>query len=517
MAEEKDYKKLLDNFEKYLPENYTDEDMLIALASDELKKNKEHEDYVTVFLEGVLISYCGDTLYYPDKLDDYDRRNRSNYCAAFRCMKDPEDFYTATYEFFKGNRSSTIKHIIKDMEKWYRDEPKLKMTERDFAQNLLAIYKNAFPSFWSTLNARISNIRMESGVADLFILVDKMYGMKTNEEKLELVISFIQDHQNMTLPKELAADLYYQSGMWNNALAYLQQVENKSCLLFKYDIYFMMAWCSGKTREYKNEEKYYRKTLELFPDQLHAKNNLGYSLYRQRRYEDALKIFKECLDEKRDIQFAANNYVRTLLAMGLNADAKKFLDDGEFKVAKSIRDRVAKTDRKNHPKTVKHPVVMHISEQDDEQSESGEVKKNSNTSSSIAATDSFSSEKLLEDELTLRIESGAPVFGLNLKVWKRWGEYGRQFILPNHKRMDLLCEDENGDIYIIELKKDKGYDDAYLQTVGYIKYIEKLDKFKGKKIHGIICLNNPSNDIVEKVHNDDRIRLFEYQITYSER
>ena len=111
MAEEKDYKKLLDNFEKYLPENYTDEDMLIALASDELKKNKEHKDYVTVFLEGVLISYCGDTLYYPDKLDDYDRRNRSNYCAAFRCMKDPEDFYTATYEFFKGNRSSTIKHI----------------------------------------------------------------------------------------------------------------------------------------------------------------------------------------------------------------------------------------------------------------------------------------------------------------------------------------------------------------------------------------------------------------------
>ena len=52
----------------------------------------------------------------------------------------------------------------------------------------------------------------------------------------------------------------------------------------------------------------------------------------------------------------------------------------------------------------------------------------------------FSNEKLLEDELTARIESGMPVFGMNLKIYKRKGEYGRQYIIPIG-RLDLLCDE----------------------------------------------------------------------------
>jgi len=72
----------------------------------------------------------------------------------------------------------------------------------------------------------------------------------------------------------------------------------------------------------------------------------------------------------------------------------------------------------------------------------------------------FSSERLLEEELTARIEAGIEVFGLQLKMYRREGKYGRQFIIPIG-RLDLLCEDEEGNLYIIELKKDSGYDDAF--------------------------------------------------------
>jgi len=45
-------------------------------------------------------------------------------------------------------------------------------------------------------------------------------------------------------------------------------------------------------------------------------------------------------------------------------------------------------------------------------------------------------------------------------MYRREGKYGRQFIIPIG-RLDLLCEDEEGNLYIIELKKDSGYDDAF--------------------------------------------------------
>ncbi len=127
----------------------------------------------------------------------------------------------------------------------------------------------------------------------------------------------------------------------------------------------------------------------------------------------------------------------------------------------------------------------------------------------------FLKEKLLEDELEAKLAAGVPVFGKKLKIYERPGKYGRQFIIPG-SRIDLLCEDDNGDIYIVELKRDHGYDDVYSQTVRYIEWFEKNGAFKNKKIYGIICMNDPSAELINKVKRDGRIRLFEYSIRYSE-
>ena len=83
--------------------------------------------------------------------------------------------------------------------------------------------------------------------------------------------------------------------------------------------------------------------------------------------------------------------------------------------------------------------------------------------------------------------------------------------------MDLLCEDKAGNLYIIELKKDSGYDDAYRQIAEYLDWFEKSEKFKDKKVYGIICLNSPTQALIDKVHADNRMKLFEYQISYTER
>ena len=83
-------------------------------------------------------------------------------------------------------------------------------------------------------------------------------------------------------------------------------------------------------------------------------------------------------------------------------------------------------------------------------------------------------------------------------------------------RLDILGIDTAGDLYVIELKKDSGYDDAYAQTREYIDWIEEDVAVKGQRVFGIICLNDPTKDLIEKVKADDQMRLFEYSISYSE-
>ena len=53
-------------------------------------------------------------------------------------------------------------------------------------------------------------------------------------------------------------------------------------------------------------------------------------------------------------------------------------------------------------------------------------------------------------------------------------------------------------------------------TREYIDWIEEDVAVKGQRVFGIICLNDPTKDLIEKVKADDQMRLFEYSISYSE-
>ena len=127
----------------------------------------------------------------------------------------------------------------------------------------------------------------------------------------------------------------------------------------------------------------------------------------------------------------------------------------------------------------------------------------------------FSSERLLEEELWNRLDQGKDIFGMHLKIYEGPKGYGRQFIIPVG-RLDLLAVDEDENYYVIELKKDSGYKDAYEQTVSYVKWIQKNMAKKSQKVYGIICLNQPTQELVDKVRNDKSMRLFEYHIHYQE-
>ena len=190
--------------------------------------------------------------------------------------------------------------------------------------------------------------------------------------------------------------------------------------------------------------------------------------------------------------------------MGRYHEAKAFIKTAPARVPKSIREKIEKAPYRDVE------IVRTVSSADENENNAEPEMKPAIERKGAQ----FQSEKVLEDELTMRLEAGMEVFGIPLKIYRRRGEYGRQYIFPEG-RLDILAEDPDGNLYIIELKKDSGYDDAYKQIAQYIDWFQK-HKANGKKVYGIICLNAPDKALIEAVRQDDRMKLFEYQISYSE-
>lgn len=439
---------------------------------------------------------------------------------------------------------------------------------------LLVPFQNASDEIWNFIMDEVNSMHCEEGIPEFCKALSLYYRSRDNDVIIEGLLAFMRKFPDYRAPNELLGYTYYNMSMWNNAIACFERVQQEY-YFFLEDIYWMLAWSNGKIKNYADEEKYYRMSYHLAPDIPFTLNNLAYSLYKQKKYLEAKELFGQCLDANKDLPYAANNYVRVLIALGRNADAKKFVNSKKFKIAKVIQERVKRLDDHNvrlnkKDLSVKSDTIIEsdsdtadlfeITSSEDEikrcqqytnnrlsengakcQQPSNEMQLESKTKHQRFSNErsplegeinhqqhpnerqlesktkplQFSKEKLLEEELTARIESGMQVFGKYLKVYKRKGEYGRQYNIPVG-RLDLLCEDANGNLYVVELKKDSGYDDVYEQITQYLAWFEQSEKFKGKKVYGIICLNHPAQELLSKVHADKRIRIFEYQISYTE-
>lgn len=270
---------------------------------------------------------------------------------------------------------------------------------------------------------------------------------------------------------ELLGITYHNNKNWRNAISYLEDLNELYSITID-ELYFIMGWSYGKLKEYDHEINCYEKCLEIYPSREYALNNLGYACLKNRDYVKAEEIFKKCIDEKRDLDCATNNYVKALLLLGKITEAKKFIEAPPIKLSKNLLDKV--NEYKPHKKNSAHAVIS----LEDAEATKMPLKK----VFSKAKQYQFSTEKALEDELIARLEKGDEVFGLPLRVYKHDGDrYGRLYPLSGLGILDILAEDNDGNLYVIELKKDSGYRDAYSQIRTYLDWFEHHKKRRGRK------------------------------------
>ncbi len=416
------------------------------------------------------------------------------------------DYYYAVYYYFAGDYDKCIEHISKHViDKDLEDEP---YNEEDIVYDYLVIFKNGFPSFWEKLTDIFKDVHCVSYLPELLKAINDFYESEDGELVKEELISVGRNIPDGFLIYELLGVCYAEDKMWKNSSAYYSMVTERA--VFYYDtLYFNTAFAASKCKDHEKAIKYYEMCIEVRKDCPYAMNNYGYELYLAKRFEDAERVFEELLIDK-DLQeanglsFIVNNYARVLLALKKYSEAKKFAENSPRKVSKDILERIERLNQDP-------------SETDYSEIEEDDIEVVSEKKSRISAKHTqFSTEKLLEDELEARLLHGDSVFGTKLRMYDHDDDlYGRQYVIPVG-RLDLLCEDDDGNYWIIELKKDSGYDDAFAQTMDYIKWFEE-NKVKGsQKVYGIICLNGPTKDLIQKVNNEPRVKLFEYNISYNE-
>ncbi|MBP3802638.1 MAG: DUF91 domain-containing protein [Oribacterium sp.] len=467
----------------------------------------------TNYVERLIDLFIYDHIFYCKAPEMFDK---SEYIKALENSinhKPYKDYwYNCFLEFNKGNN----KKCLTELKKWFSDDnnpfKSKKMDEIDAVDMFIRPFKEGFPELWEEICNNIKTIQTENGISELLDMYKRFYTSEYGEDSIEILTDFTVRYPGFVSPHEFLGTVYFDLKHWNNSLAEFEKVNELVWYIYRKGyIPFMMAYSYDKVRDYKEAEKYYRLCIERNTGDEFAKNNLAYLFIKQKRFSEAIPLLEECISEKRGMPYIANNYVRALIGLGRNKDAKEFVKNTEFRIAKDIKEKVKNLDNKNYKK-VETKVEIINDNNDIEEEELIIDKRNP------VPLFQFSTEKILEDELTARIENGNPVFGKKLKVYRRKGDYGRQyriFVDGQVGIFDLLCEDDDGDLYIIELKKDSGYDDVYKQLSNYLDWISKEPKFKGKKAHGIVCLNSPSKELINKVHEDPRMEIYNYQISYS--
>lgn len=459
----------------------------------------------------ISVRYCDNII------DDTSYRFGWNYPAGNRFMDDyliahvykplfrftPEEsrpYYTAVMSFYEGKTAECFDMLKSCIDEYIKTGGVL--DENWFAYGYL-VFKGSIPKLYDFILERIRSEQYEKGLPEL-IKASKVYFCSTDLSKLEEAASkAMLVLPDSVLAKELMAEVCWDNKHWHNAIALLECCE-KCYLIAEHERLFRLAWCKSKIRDRKGAIEAYKKCLEMSSLKPWARNNLAYEFFVTKQYEKAEKEYRRCIKDKMDLKYACTGYVRTLAALGKYDEADAFIKKSPEKIYKYALDELeaAKAGKKKY-----HAELTEMHEEAEE--------------SEIIAVDrkpayQFSKEKIFEDELYERLSVGSSIFGVPLKIYRRPGIYGRQWTFEGIGRIDLLAEDNSGNLYVIELKKDRGYDDAYAQTVRYVEWFEKSQYAKGKKVYGIICVNDPPRRLVESVRKDKRIRLFEYHVSYTE-
>jgi tetratricopeptide (TPR) repeat protein len=174
--------------------------------------------------------------------------------------------------------------------------------------------------FWSELAAGLAEIWPESPAA----LVVAGYVHQDQDRLADAFHCYdraLQKNADYWIAAWGVAEVYYLEREWRAACHYYERALQSELAREIPALNFQAGYTYGALKKHKLAESYYRRCLKNDSEFPSAGNNLGWALYRQGRFEEALAIFEECIARNVDGDHPRKNKARTLARLGRFAEA----------------------------------------------------------------------------------------------------------------------------------------------------------------------------------------------------
>ena len=289
--------------------------------------------YLSTLLEGISRGY---THYNIKELE-----SRLEYQAFKRMLKKTEVqhfLYRAVLHLWNGEYDEVFP-LLEEYLDSFEDIRIKPLTEFEFLNHFVLPLKNGYSGMWNQIAVLLKKYGTGEDIIAMCYALEKYYYHEKWEEATDVLAIVLQKNPNFSIAKELLANVYYEMKYWKNAIFYYQQVEDLEInerIAYPEAIYFNIAWAYSKIRDYKQEELYYRKALDMMPSYPNAKNNLGWSLLKQKKYEEAEQVLRECVKEERDFPYSINNLCESLMRQEKLEDLTACVNKYHHKIGKML-------------------------------------------------------------------------------------------------------------------------------------------------------------------------------------
>ncbi len=432
----------------------------------------------------------------------------------------------------------------------YRDGKKKEFTEKivRFAQyeesvrpfnseELLYLFIAAFDSsseLWLRLADALDQVHAESAS----VLTLRGLVKLDDDDNLGAIYDFmcaLEKDKDYWLAAWQCALAYSQENNWHAARNYYYRALRSQVAQEISEIHFGLAWCLGRLKDYPGEEEYYRSCLEIDSDYPYARNNLGWSLHKQGKFDEALEVFEEAIIGGNDGKYPLRNKARTLKRLGRFQEAVEILEQDTYreKLTKFAREEIARLEvliaRRKHGEALSTQEIKDFGELEEdgavvegvpeelseELSHRGPIESKQRIRYRSIST-RFPREQWLESMIEEMIQKGLPVLGRKLRMYDHPDAgYGRQFAIPGVGLIDLLVEEmETSDLVVIELKRGRSDDQVIGQASTYMTWVRENLAQRHQQVRGIVCVHDASDRLQLSAKNIPGLEVFKYDLIF---